>query len=786
MAKRRVFICYSRKDRYYFRELVTLLAPLQERGQLRVWTDLELRKGADWEERILQEIDRADASIVLVSPHLLASAFVSQVELPRLLEARELRGLKLSPLFVRHCLHDLAGFTIRTGDGSKEVFLDEIQGLNLPNKPLANLKRPEREALLTAAVRDFLAELMAAADARTRRQHARRELAVKLELREGGQQLLRRFGEAPGFDLYGSQTPISLSRLGETARRDPSNAALGHDLFNLLMGSEPQRTKVLTMASGRDTPDPLLRTFRVRILSDERELRGLPWAACRWRDHLLSEMGWTFELMPSEVKPRSFELDTPCRALAILGEPEEGLVLGTDIHARTFENLLRRAWDSPLKPKLLQTARTQAAVDVQLRRKPHLVYVYAQARDGRRGLRLMLEDSTRQPSWMDFVDLVKLLERNPPSLLVLNTVGECPLVEPIPAIDTVFHLRHHDGDWTARSETAAWWNAVLSEQMDPVRAFYSLDIDVRHRGAIYARYQRWTLEHTEAVSKVDRPRAHLDRRDQRRVVRDAVSELVNIPRRRVTCLVAYGSRGNLVEHFAIQVLATMKEQPPPPPGQYGASLEHKKVRLPEQREALTRELMLQELRTSLALQPGQPLAAAFQRPRRTGPRIRPVYFLDWGTFGRGHQPEVYSGHLASWAELCCYDLRNVCPPSARIVAYISLVSPKARHPRLKELLSSMLRIRRYRKRHFQLIDIPPLPELQPDDLLRFLANEHNSSCPTALHQDLAERIVLETGGSFQATVELLEEAERGFLWFELDERLPRPDAEPELPRDIQL
>ena len=88
--------------------------------------------------------------------------------------------------------------------------------------------------------------------------------------------------------------------------------------------------------------------------------------------------------------------------------------------------------------------------------------------------------------------------------------------------------------------------------------------------------------------------------------------------------------------------------------------------------------------------------------------------------------------------------------------------------------------------HFDLVALPALGTVEAEDLLRFLADDSNSSCPPALHRTLPERIARHTGGSFEATVKLLEETERGNRWHEVDEELPGEAPEAALDRERLL
>ncbi len=721
MARHRVFICYSHRDKKLFDELLVHLNPIENQGRLEVWTDQQIMAGDEWEPEIYRAIDRADAAVLLLSPDFLASDFVRDNEIPRLLGLRQERGLKVFPLFLRSAIPDLLSFPVAGGD---PVVLTELQGLNTPQEPVAALSEAARDQALAAAARKVLEAVGTMDEPRLVPAKPRRELTAVLELRDG--RVVRRYGQPPWYDLYASRGGRIPRRWAERPMDD-----VGRELFRLLLGDGDERAEVLGRAYDPESPDPLRHAFRIRIRTEDEELRTLPWAACRWRDYLLVDEGWTFELAAGD-RPRPVEhLHTPCRALMVAAEPEGRPGLLADAHQKSLEGLLARAWKLPLKATLLHRARTPAELAAEFSSPPDLLYVYAHAggRDG--GLELLLVDDDGAETAVPFAEVAARLATRPPKVVVVNTIGDGPLAPALPGMPALIHLRHPEAERDARMAAASWWEAVLGRALDPVRAFCELPESVRRRGAVTTDYQEWRLDHSEYVPKVDRPRAHLDRRDQRRVARDAVEELVRSGKRRVTCLVAYGAEGNLVQHFAVQMLATLKER-----ATDVARLEPHGIVFPAERGELTRGTIEELFREAMSLQPSDRLAAAF-KPRRGGPRAKPVHFLDWGTFGDGHQEPLNVGQLETWLEFCRDDLEGACPRDARILAYLSLVSGEDRHPGLEGIFKE-LKLRHHAP-HFDLVALPALGTVEAEDLLRFLEDGHNSSCPPAFVPDLSRR-----------------------------------------------
>ncbi len=95
-----------------------------------------------------------------------------------------------------------------------------------------------------------------------------------------------------------------------------------------------------------------------------------------------------------------------------------------------------------------------------------------------------------------------------------------------------------------------------------------------------------------------------------------------------------------------------------------------------------------------------------------------------------------------------------------------------KHDALRQRFDELSRQPRLRQPHFEMHLLQPLRQITPQDLDAFLSDEDNTSCPPEYRHDVAERICAETGGEFEATVELLEKAERGYMWPDLYHTLP--------------
>ena len=85
----RVFVSYSHKDKEWLEKFSAVLAPDIRNGRVDYWDDRELQPGDPWYAKILNGIGTARVAVLLVSPNFLASRFIMEEELPRILAARD-------------------------------------------------------------------------------------------------------------------------------------------------------------------------------------------------------------------------------------------------------------------------------------------------------------------------------------------------------------------------------------------------------------------------------------------------------------------------------------------------------------------------------------------------------------------------------------------------------------------------------------------------------------------------------------------------------------------------
>jgi hypothetical protein len=97
-----VFISYAHKDdQLWLDTLLSHLSWLQRQHGINIWTDRNIEVGARWHETIQSELDRAKVAVLLVSPDFLASSYITNDELPKMLQAAESEGMTIFWIPVR-------------------------------------------------------------------------------------------------------------------------------------------------------------------------------------------------------------------------------------------------------------------------------------------------------------------------------------------------------------------------------------------------------------------------------------------------------------------------------------------------------------------------------------------------------------------------------------------------------------------------------------------------------------------------------------------------------------
>lgn len=146
MARDRIFICYSRADNDnpdfvdILRKHPDAVNRTQPSGVL-YFSDHDIEIGDDWNARIQEALDRARVAVLLEGPGLMTNQFVQTQEIPRLLTAQLQEGVRFFRIPIRHVPADIV-----------PPELSRLQAAQPINKPLAELRRPQREKAISEIV----------------------------------------------------------------------------------------------------------------------------------------------------------------------------------------------------------------------------------------------------------------------------------------------------------------------------------------------------------------------------------------------------------------------------------------------------------------------------------------------------------------------------------------------------------------------------------------------------------------------------------------------------------
>ncbi len=100
---KKIFISYSKHDNQHKDKLLKFLAPLRDNEKIATWHDRDIQAGEEWDERIKEELNKADILLYLVSVDSLATAYIQKVELPLIEQRSQAKQCKLVPVIVDFC-----------------------------------------------------------------------------------------------------------------------------------------------------------------------------------------------------------------------------------------------------------------------------------------------------------------------------------------------------------------------------------------------------------------------------------------------------------------------------------------------------------------------------------------------------------------------------------------------------------------------------------------------------------------------------------------------------------
>ena len=409
-------------------------------------------------------------------------------------------------------------------------------------------------------------------------------------------------------------------------------------------------------------------------------------------------------------------------------------------------------------------------------RRPRIVYFHGRAEQAEESLHLLLEGDEEALAPETLADYWK--DHSPPQILFLNLVDD-NLLRPNWAIQAlasriplviVQHWPQSDIQ-TARACALAWFEELLTNDdphADPVGMLHDEGLDT---AVAWAGYGSWRTEITDRRrSSTRQPLARLllDRNDQRGKALQAMSELTRNRDRRMSCLLAYGGPGNMAAIFGQQIFSYLDQQTI---GDSSIELKPLTLELPGSK-SFGMNLVDRQFRENLGLGPKDSLKRALAQQKLDLPgNPMTVLLLDWQ--GRGLKREA----LIAWLQYCAEPLAEACPDGMRLLGCLVLEGAEARHHRLDQLFDELALDARFHSASFRLQRLDPLHDVDESHLAEYLVSG-NCHCPEDLRKRIPGLIIRETGGRFEDTADLIDQAEASLGWYGLWDQLVAKFGEP--------
>ena len=149
-----IFISYAHSDANLLTELKKQLVILKRNGLGLLWTDEDIGKGEEWGPEILEQLNKADIILLLISSDFLASDFCYEKEMMRAMERHERSEACVIPVILRPCEWKNTPFSklqavhggqpVSMARNKDEALLEVTKGIQDVIKNRFGLKPPER------------------------------------------------------------------------------------------------------------------------------------------------------------------------------------------------------------------------------------------------------------------------------------------------------------------------------------------------------------------------------------------------------------------------------------------------------------------------------------------------------------------------------------------------------------------------------------------------------------------------------------------------------------------
>jgi len=147
--KLNIFISYAHDDDKKWIDLLKKHLKVLNRlnDKIDYWDDTRIHTGEKWKEEIEKSLDKSAVAILLVSTSFLASDFIQNKELPKLLKKAETDGTKIFSVILEPCLYDAYND------------INQFQAANDPNKPLCDDTVGDQNRVFVKLMREILSVL---------------------------------------------------------------------------------------------------------------------------------------------------------------------------------------------------------------------------------------------------------------------------------------------------------------------------------------------------------------------------------------------------------------------------------------------------------------------------------------------------------------------------------------------------------------------------------------------------------------------------------------------------
>ncbi len=561
----------------------------------------------------------------------------------------------------------------------------------------------------------------------------------------------------------------------------PWLSSVGDTLFQILFPLREVQDQVLTRLFRKPHASPSRDRLRVRILTTDSELSTLPWALTSLVHRPLAESGWSFELVTQDLPEKRAVLQSPVRVLVIA--PQSQAAEERQNHLTDLVALLGHP-----EPEFFQVVKSRSEL---LRVTPSfpadVVYFLGAGQVAQGQVTLTLDGG--EP--LSLSDLRQALRGHFPQVLFVS--GGPKEMDPLwlsaprsllPEIPLVVVGRGGPYQPFAPMLAIQFLKQFLGGRQDPALALSQLASPLEIPEAVarsafvsYTAYDSFEVRPLLLQRKNPRSHLRLDRTLARAAVIEQISRLVRSKSRRVESLIAHADAGNLLSHFAEQAVDHIERNGLAP-------VKRVQLDFPSERSDLHRSLEQQILLQLDGV--GKPLASVLLQhaPRTRGQASARLLWLDWKLFGGPEgQPPLKKHELDAWLRFGFDTLVRACPHDVRIVSYLAMHVDEKNQKRLRDDLELVKQ--KLISDQFRAFLLPALPRVDHSELVEFLTEPDNTTCPPSLATQIADLIYRDTDGIYDKAVRHIETAEQsgwGSLYTELSRRhgpLPSPSHDDE-------